>query len=29
MVDETKLVYCPANNGIPDNETADSLAEVA
>ena len=29
MVDETKLVYCPANKGIPDNETADSLAKVA
>ena len=29
MLDETKLVYCPANKGIPDNETADSLAKVA
>ena len=29
MVDETKLVYCAANKGIPDNETADSLAKIA
>ena len=29
MEDEIKLVYCPAHKGIPENETADSLAKVA
>ena len=29
MVDEIKLIYGPAHKGIPDNETADSLVNVA
>ena len=28
MVDEIKLVYCPALKGIPKHETADNLAKV-
>ena len=26
MVDETKLICCPAHKGIPDNETSASKA---
>ena len=28
MVEEIKLVYCPAHKGITDSETADSLDKV-
>ena len=29
IVDEIKLVYCPAHKSIQDNYTADSLTKVA
>ena len=29
VVDEIKLVYCPAHKGMLDSETADSLAKLA